>query len=97
MCSLCLGGESLASLDAELKTPYKLKVVLHVAEHRSLTDLFKEQVERELRDHLALTFGDLAAASANDMLAFRNVGVKFIAEIDAAFKHLGVPWLKRNR
>ncbi len=45
-----------AFLDPEFKKPYDLTVVLHIAKHRWLTDVFQEQVERELHDHLQ---GDL--------------------------------------
>src|SRR5205807_7411884 len=41
-----------AALDPELKSPYELNVVLHVAKHPALTRVFREQVERELRAHL---------------------------------------------
>ncbi|HVS39947.1 MAG TPA: hypothetical protein VMS17_30595 [Gemmataceae bacterium] len=58
LCPLCLCGESLA-LDAEAKTPYQLKVVLHFADHRLLTDVFRDRVERELHDDLQGSFGDL--------------------------------------
>jgi hypothetical protein len=59
LCTLCLCGESSASLDPELKTPYQLKVVLHFADHRLLTPVFCDRVERELRDGLQASFGDL--------------------------------------
>ena len=60
MCSLCLCGESFG-LDPEPKTPYRLQVVLHFADHRLLTDVFRDRVERELRDGLQASFGDLSA------------------------------------
>ncbi len=60
LCPLCLCGESFAALDTEAKTPYQLKVVLHFADHRLLTDVFRDRVERELRDGLQASFGDLA-------------------------------------
>ncbi len=50
LLSLC--GSSFASPDAESAKPYKLTVVLRVAEHPLLTPLFKEQLQRELRDGL---------------------------------------------
>ncbi len=59
LCPLCLCGESFAALDAEAKTPYELKVVLHFADHRLLTDVFCDRVERELHDGLQASFGDL--------------------------------------
>ena len=58
LCSLCLCGESFG-LDSEPKTPYRLQVVLHFADHRLLTDVFRDRVERELRDGLQASFGDL--------------------------------------
>src|SRR5438128_2014385 len=58
--SLCLCGESPAALDPQLKNPYHLQVVLHIAENRFLTPVFREQVERDLGDQLRLAFGPLA-------------------------------------
>jgi hypothetical protein len=49
-----------ADLDPGLTTPYHLRVVLHIADNRFLTPIFQEQVERELRDHLQLSYGTLA-------------------------------------
>ncbi len=48
-----------AALDPEVNKPYQLHVVLSIAENRQLTKLFKEQVERELRDSLRAAYGDL--------------------------------------
>jgi hypothetical protein len=55
---LCLCGESPAA-DAELNRPYKLEVVLRFSDHRDLTEILKEKVERELRDNVRAAFGDL--------------------------------------
>src|SRR5205823_2626078 len=60
LCSLCLCGESRAALDPETKKPYQLTVVLHIADNPLLTDLFRDRVERELRDGLQAALGDLA-------------------------------------
>lgn len=59
---LCFGGSSplQAALDPETHKPYHLQVVLHIAKHRLLTDVFKDQVERELRDGLQAALGDMA-------------------------------------
>jgi hypothetical protein len=57
---LFLPSLALAKLDPGLKTPYQLRVVLHVADNRFLTPIFQEQLERELRDHLQLTYRALA-------------------------------------
>jgi hypothetical protein len=53
-------GQSFAALDPEADKPYQLDVVLHFAEHRVFTPVFKDQVERELRDSLRAALGDLA-------------------------------------
>jgi hypothetical protein len=49
-----------AALDPELNTPYQLRVVLHVADHRALTPVFQQRLERELAGQLQLTYGPLA-------------------------------------
>jgi hypothetical protein len=49
-----------AALDPELKKPYKLLVVLDVADHRALTPLFKEELERTLGDQLRQGLGAVA-------------------------------------
>jgi hypothetical protein len=51
---------SAQALDPQLQQPYRLQVILGVAPHRLLTDLFKDQVERELRDSLQAALGELA-------------------------------------
>jgi len=45
--------------ESDAKTPYELQVVLHMADNPSLTDVFYDRVERELRDSLQADFGDL--------------------------------------
>jgi hypothetical protein len=49
-----------AGLDPEVSTPYRLQIVLHIAQHRQFTDVYRGQIERELRDSLQAAFGDLA-------------------------------------
>jgi hypothetical protein len=39
--------------------PYKLQIVLRFSDHRDLTTVLKEKVERELRDNVRAAFGDL--------------------------------------
>jgi hypothetical protein len=46
--------------EPDFGTPYKLTVVLDVAESRVLTDVFRQQVERELREGLQAGLGELA-------------------------------------
>ncbi len=57
---LCFCGKSTAALDAEVKKPYQLTVVLHFAEHRLLKKVFRDRVEREVHDGLQAALGDLA-------------------------------------
>jgi hypothetical protein len=52
-------GLPAARADAELNKPYELHIILHVADHRLLTDVFRERVGRELRDGLQEALGDL--------------------------------------
>jgi hypothetical protein len=59
--SLCLAGRSPGQgLDPGADKPYRLRVVLGIAEHRLLTPIFQEQVQRELGDSLQAALGDLA-------------------------------------
>jgi tetratricopeptide (TPR) repeat protein len=60
LCSLCLCGSTKAAPDPELKTPYDIRVVLHLAEHRMLTPQFQKLLESQLRDQLQLMLGKLA-------------------------------------
>jgi hypothetical protein len=48
-----------ARAQSDLKKPYQLKVVLHVARHRLLTEIFRQRLERELRDGLQGALGEL--------------------------------------
>jgi hypothetical protein len=49
-----------AALDPEVGKPYHLRVALHVADHRLLRGIFKDQVQRELQDSLQAALGPLA-------------------------------------
>jgi tetratricopeptide (TPR) repeat protein len=49
-----------AALDPELKKPYRLEVVLDIAKHRLLTDVFVDRLEQDLRDGLQAVLSDLA-------------------------------------
>jgi tetratricopeptide (TPR) repeat protein len=48
------------AVDPELKKPYQLEVVLHLADNRALTPLFQEELAHALGDQLRQTFGALA-------------------------------------
>lgn len=56
-CLLCLCAEARAQSD--LNKPYELRIVVHVARHRLLTDVFRDRIERELRDSLQAGLGDM--------------------------------------
>ncbi len=49
-----------ARSQADLRKPYHLRIVLHVARHRLLTDIFRQRLERDLRDGLQAALGELA-------------------------------------
>jgi hypothetical protein len=54
------------SLASDAKEPYQLRIVVHVAPHRLLTDVFREQVAQELRDGLQAALGELARVEVTD-------------------------------
>src|SRR5207248_7298476 len=56
----CFPSLAPAQLDPELDNPYRLQVVLHVADNRFLTPIFQEQLQGSLRAHLELGLGPLA-------------------------------------
>jgi hypothetical protein len=58
-CLLGPGGEARAAGPGELSKPYHLRIVLHVAKNRLLTDVFRDRVERELRDGFQAGLGEL--------------------------------------
>jgi hypothetical protein len=49
-----------AALDPEIDKPYRLRVVLRIADNRLLTPVFRERLQRELQDSLQDALGDLA-------------------------------------
>jgi hypothetical protein len=56
LSSLCFCGELKAQ---EANTPYKLRLVVHVAQNRLLTDVFRDRLERELHDGFQAAMGDM--------------------------------------
>ena len=56
---LCVSVVSCRAADPEMAKPYKLEIVLRFSDHRDLTTVLKEKVERELRDNVRAAFGDL--------------------------------------
>src|SRR5262245_30544004 len=55
-----LVAPAAADLDPGSRTPYEVRVVVHFADHRALTPIFRDQLERDLRGELALALGDIA-------------------------------------
>jgi hypothetical protein len=56
--ALLLCGKAPAADD--IKKPYQLRIVLHLARNRLLTEVFRKQLERELKDGLQAALGKLA-------------------------------------
>ena len=63
LCLAWLAGPAAAALDAELKTPYQLRIVLLVAEHRFFTPQYQAHLERDIARRVALAMGPLAKVS----------------------------------
>ena len=61
--SLASVGYAFAEPDPQTQKRYQLQVVLRVANHPLLTPIFREQVERELRDSVQAALGNLAFVS----------------------------------
>ncbi len=59
-----LGVPPVVANDA--KEVYRVRIVVSIERHRLLTDIFREQVSRELRDGLKSALGDLAQVSVSD-------------------------------
>src|SRR5262249_36521231 len=54
---LTLASPPCLAIDPEMARPYKLQVVLRFSDHRDLTPVLKEKVERELRDNVGAGSG----------------------------------------
>jgi hypothetical protein len=74
------------ALDAESDKPYQLQVVLHVSEHRMLTEVFRDRLKRELRDSLQGALGNLGRVSVvTDHPLLKEIDAKGLeAATDAA-------------
>jgi len=64
--SLSLSGSAAAALDPEFRKPYQIQVVLRVAAQRQLTQVFKDQLKRELRDSLQTQLGPMGQVEVVD-------------------------------
>jgi len=63
MSFLCPCGEVRAQ---ELNNPYNLHIVVHVAENRLLTDVFRNRIKRELHDGFQSALGDMGRVTVTD-------------------------------
>lgn len=54
-----------AQAQSERNTPYNLHIVVHVAENRLLTDVFRGRIERELRDGFQAALGDMGRVTVS--------------------------------
>jgi uncharacterized ubiquitin-like protein YukD len=59
ICFFCVRAE-------ELNTPYNLNIIVHVAENRLLTDVFRKNIERELRDGFQSALGEMGRVEVSD-------------------------------
>jgi hypothetical protein len=80
----------VARAEEELDKPYDLHIVLHVAEHRLLTDIFRERVAREVRDGMQAALGDLARVSITD----QHPRLKSV--LDRGLEHGLDGWVERD-
>jgi hypothetical protein len=55
-----------AQAQSELHKPYDLTIVVHVAENRLLTDVFRKRIERELHDGFQAALGDMGRVTVTD-------------------------------
>lgn len=65
LATMAMSWLSLSACRAasELNKPYDVQIVLHVADNRLLTDVFRERVGRDLRDGLQAALGEVARVS----------------------------------
>jgi tetratricopeptide (TPR) repeat protein len=63
LCPLGLCGEMRAD---ELNKPYDLTIVVHVAENRLLTDVFRKRIQRDLHDGFQAALGDMGHVTVTD-------------------------------
>src|SRR3954465_10228925 len=64
LSSLCLCVWVVPSFASELREPYRILLVVHIERNRLLTDVFRQQFPRELRDALQGALGELARVEA---------------------------------
>src|SRR5262249_6357351 len=60
LLSAVFASSAHAELDAGVKKPYQLQIVLQIGNNRVFTPLFQEQVQRDVQNQLKIAFGGLA-------------------------------------
>jgi tetratricopeptide (TPR) repeat protein len=63
---LALLGSSTALAADESREPYRVRIVFSIEKHRLLTDIFRQQVSRELRNGVRSALGELAEVTVTD-------------------------------
>lgn len=58
-CLLPFAFPAMVRAQSELQKPYNLHIVVHVAPNRLLTEVFRDRIERELRDGFQGALGDM--------------------------------------
>jgi tetratricopeptide (TPR) repeat protein len=76
LAGLLLSGPARAAGDDS--EPYKLRIVLHLAPNRLLTDVFRRQLERELKDGIQAALGKLAEVEVTS----KPKGPRLAAKLD---------------
>jgi hypothetical protein len=61
-----------AAIDPETKTPYRLRVVLRIAEHPHFTDHFCREMKRELQGSLQAALGTLGTVEIVDLRSIKK-------------------------
>ncbi|MCS6853009.1 MAG: hypothetical protein NZ700_17775 [Gemmataceae bacterium] len=83
------GTPAQAALDPEVRTPYRLQLVVHFAPHRLLTPVFQEQVRRELRDAMQAALGRMAQVEAvTDHPLLAEIAERGLGPVLEAWKEL---------
>lgn len=66
LLAAALALPATAQAQSELNDPYNLTIVVHVAENRLLTDVFRKNIVRELHDGFQAALGDMGRVTVTD-------------------------------
>jgi hypothetical protein len=65
LLAAALALPATAQAQSEPNKPYNLHIVVHVAPNRLLTDVFRDRIERELRDGFQAALGDMGRVTVS--------------------------------